>query len=300
MIILEFLPLLFAFFAPFLFTLFYLDEFKLSKNKYIRFIQILYPILFILIALSYILYADVFSYNVISFAVDKNVSNTVNVGASIEVSKDAAESLGTNIGMGGTIGTVAVAVSRSIAKSPIPPLQKAGIVVGSAAGGGAIFVGTNVVNRISIAASRSSGENTQPITTSLDNSGSNFPDGGVNKLLDDSTDSFSDLMLLILSIDTLACVCLNLFLILFMMILFKFFFEDNIKLNFSRFIGEKFNNSLNYYLIKLIQLNKKTSTVYIFIIFIVLFIVLAFNIYFISQLYLNLDTFIDLHIKNRK
>ena len=115
--ILEFFPLLFAFFAPFLFTLFYLDEFKLSKNKYIRFIQILYPILFILIALSYILYADVFSYNVISFAVDKNVSNTVNVGASIEVSKDAAESLGTNIGMGGSIGTLAVAVSRSIAKS---------------------------------------------------------------------------------------------------------------------------------------------------------------------------------------
>ena len=74
----------------------------------------------------------------------------------------------------------------------------------------------------------------------------------------------------------------------------------NIKFNFSRFIGDKFNNSLNYYLIKLIQLNKKTSTVYIFIIFIVLFIVLAFNIYFISQLYLNLDTFIDLHIKNRK
>ncbi|TQS39471.1 hypothetical protein Golomagni_00005 [Golovinomyces magnicellulatus] len=148
-----------------------------------RFIQILYPILFILIALSYILYADVFSYNVISFAVDKNVSNTVNVGASIEVSKDAAESLGTNIGMGGTIGTVAVAVSRSIAKSPIPPLQKAGIVVGSAAAGGAIFVGTNVVNRISIAASRSSGENSLAITTSLDNSGSNFPDGGVNKLL---------------------------------------------------------------------------------------------------------------------
>ena len=68
----------------------------------------------------------------------------------------------------------------------------------------------------------SSGENSQAITTSLDNSGSNFPDGGVNKLLDDSTDSFSDLMLLILSIDTLACVCLNLFLILFMMILFKF------------------------------------------------------------------------------
>jgi hypothetical protein len=56
------------------------------------------------------------------------------------------------------------------------------------------------------------------------------------------------------------------------------------------------NTSLNYYLIKLIQLNKKTSNVYIFIIFIILFISLAFNCYFITELYNNLDKFIDLHI----
>ena len=62
-----------------------------------------------------------------------------------------------------------------------------------------------------------------------------------------------------------------------MMILFKFYLdEEKVKFNLSILIGEKRNNNLNYYLIKLIQLNKKTSTVYIFIIFILLFIVLAY------------------------
>ena len=60
------------------------------------------------------------------------------------------------------------------------------------------------------------------------------------------------------------------------------------------------NNNLNYYLIKLIQLNKKTSTVYFFIIFILLFICLGFNCYFITELYNNLDKFVDLHINSRK
>lgn len=232
--------------------------------------------------------------------VDKNTSNSVNVGVNVDVPKDSAEALARQIGIGGTIGGVALASSKAIAKSTVPPLQKVGLVVAGAAAGGAIFVGTNALNRVVNTGSESNSGNSTSYTNPTTTTGSNLTNVEVKKFMDDFQDSFSDLMLLIISIDTLACVCLNLFFILFMMILFKFFFEDNIKLNFSRFIGEKFNNSLNYYLIKLIQLNKKTSTVYIFIIFIVLFIVLAFNIYFISQLFFNLDTFIDLHIKNRK
>lgn len=60
------------------------------------------------------------------------------------------------------------------------------------------------------------------------------------------------------------------------------------------------NNKFNYYLIKLIQLNKNTSIVYIFIIFILLFIALGFDCYFITELYNNLDKFVDLHINSRK
>lgn len=236
------------------------------------------------------------------FGVENFTSNSVNVGLNLEVHKDA-EVFARLIAIAASLTAVYMAVSKAIANSTITPLQIAAIVLGCAAGAGAIFVATNALYRVVYTGSVEcnslnyiSTSFTYPTTTT----GSNFTYEGVKKFGDDFQDSFSDLMLLIISIDTLACVCLNLFFILFMMILFKFFFEDNIKLNFSRFIGEKYNNSLNYYLIKLIQFYKKTSTVYIFIIFIVLFIVLAFNIYFISQLFLNLDTFIDLHIKNRK
>ena len=117
----------------------------------------------------------------------------------------------------------------------------------------------------------------------------------------DSGDGYSELMLLILCIDAITCVCLYFILILFMMILFKFYInEKKVKLNLSNLIGDRMNNNLNYYLIKLIQLNKKTSTVYIFITFILLVISLGYDCYFITVLYNNLDKFVDLHINSRK
>ena len=60
------------------------------------------------------------------------------------------------------------------------------------------------------------------------------------------------------------------------------------------------NKNLNYYLIKIIQLNKKTSTVYIFITFIILFTALIFNCYFTTELYNNLDKFIEFHLNLKK
>lgn len=206
------------------------------------------------------------------------------------MNKDAAEVIGRNIGIAGTIAGVSGAVGKAIAKSSLPPLQKAGIVVGSGIAGGAIHVGTSVLNRVVNTSS-----NTPP--TSIIISSNN----GVNKLIPGS--EYSDLMLLILSIDTLTCVCLGFITILFMMILFKFYLnEDKVKMNLSSLIGDKMNNNLNYYLIKLIKLNKKTKTssLYIFIIFVLLFIILIFDCYFITELYNNLDKFVDLHINNRK
>jgi len=214
------------------------------------------------------------------------------------MNRDAAEVIGRNIGIAGTVAGVSGAVGKAIAKSSLPPLQKAAIVVGAGIAGGAIHVGTSVINRVvNTPSSTTTPPTTTPPTTT------NLPDG-VNKLVGDSAGgegAYSDLMLLILSIDTLTCVCLSLILILFIMILFKFYLnEDKVKLNLSSLIGDKMNNNLNYYLIKLIQLNKKTSTVYIFIIFIILFIVLGFDCYFITELYNNLDKFVDLHINSRK
>lgn len=287
-----------TFIIVFNFTFFYLDDYKLSTNIYIRFLQIWSPILFILIVIT-LVYLDVITINAISCLADKNTSNAVNIGANVEINRDAAEALGRNVGMAGTIAGVSAAVAKGIAKSSLPPLQKAGVIVSTGVAGGAIFIGTSAINRV---------VNTVYYTTTppgtSNTTGSNLP-GGINKLLGDSFSSgangSSDLMLLILSIDILTCVCLSLVFILFMIILFKFYLnEDKIKLNLSSLIGDKANCSLNYYFIKIIKLNKKTSVVYIFFIFIILFIALAFNCYFISELYNNIDKFVDLHINSRK
>ena len=160
---------------------------------------------------------------------------------------------------------------------------------------GGIHVGTSLVNSLVNTPSSTTTPPTKTPSTTI-----NVPDS-VNKFMADSGDGYSGLMLLILCIDAITCVCLYFILILFMMILFKFYInEEKVKLNLSNLIGDKMNNNLNYYLIKLIQLNKKTSTVYIFITFILLFISLGYDCYFITVLYNNLDKFVDIHINSRK
>ena len=56
--------------------------------------------------------------------------------------RDAAEVIGRNVGIAGTVAGVSGAVGNAIAKSSLPPLQKAGIVVGAGIAGGAIHIGT--------------------------------------------------------------------------------------------------------------------------------------------------------------
>lgn len=296
MIIQDFYLFYLLFFFFFLLTLFYLDDFKLSKNIYIRFIQILYPILFILI-LCTIVYQDDSRFNVVCFALEDNKpGNTVNIGGNVELTQESAESLGRNIGFAGTVGGIAGGVGKAISKSSIPPLQKASIVVASGAAAAGIFLAGSNLNR-----GLNSNTSSSSSSSSANSLSSTKPDI-VSKLIDDSgsISNNSELMNVILGLNMITYACLSLIIILFMMILFKFFLnEDKIKLNLSGLIGDKLNKSLNYYFIKIIQLNKKTSTVYILIIFIVLFISLAFEGYFITLLYNNLDKFIDLHINRR-
>lgn len=87
------------------------------------------------------------------------------------------------------------------------------------------------------------------------------------------------------------------------MITFKFYLDSTkVNLNLVWVFGEKFNTNLNYYLHKLIELNKKTNTIFIYYIFIVLLISLSLNTYFLTFLIENLDYLIDLHIniKNKR
>nr|YP_010044484.1 hypothetical protein J6816_mgp07 [Tolypocladium guangdongense]QPF24429.1 hypothetical protein [Tolypocladium guangdongense] len=273
-------------------TLFYLDDFLLSNNKLIKFLQILTPI-WLVIFIVVLFNTDIFTVNnnIVLFIDDnnKNISNSLNIGGSIEVTRDAAEVLGRNIGVAGTIAGVSGAVAKAISKSSMPPIQKAGIVLGSAGLAGGIHIGTSVINKIVNASIPNYDEGKNPLITSNTIS-SDTKIEGVNKFIGEGFNNLSELKLLLLSMNTIIGISLSLIIILFSMILFKFYLkEENIKLNYL--IGNKLNNLL----IKLIKFNKKTSNIYIFIIFILLFIALGFECYFITELYNHLDKFIYFH-----
>lgn len=266
--------------------------------------QIFSPLLFILLLI--LSFYDIASnLNSVLFAIDPKKSTNVSIGAQVEIGQDAAKEiskgigdLGTNIGLAGSIGAVTAGVAKVVAKSTLPPVQKAGLVMLSSAIGAGLHLGTNAIKIMNRKKSTKYEGSSFTNTSTSEESIVNNVSENINKFIDDSINS--PLKDLILSIDIINYACLSLIIILFMIILFKFYFnEENIKFNLSNFIGDKLNNNLNYYFIKIIQLNKRTSTLYIYIIFIVLFIGLISNCYFSTELYNNLDNFVEFHINSK-
>jgi hypothetical protein len=65
--------------------------------------------------------------------------------AGAEVGKGLSN-IGANIGLGGCVGALAGGVTKAIAKSSIPPFQKAGLVIASGAIGAVIHTGASAIN----------------------------------------------------------------------------------------------------------------------------------------------------------
>lgn len=219
------------------FSLFCLDGYKLSHNKYIKILQLLSPLLLLIfLFLSY--YRLGFNYTQIFLDDSNKNNNNVSIHGKVEIGKDAAteiskgiSSIGSNIGLAGTVGAVTVGVSKVVCKGSLPPVQKASIVLGSSVIGAGIHIGASALNRLN--------NNKESYATN------NLFNFGVDKIKFDLTSSF------------------------------------------------------NYYLIKMIKFNKKTSVIYIYIILFVLLVGLGFDCYFINALYSNIDKLVDLHINTR-
>jgi hypothetical protein len=186
--------------------------------------------------------------NIVSFTKD----NTVNLHGHLSIDKDTGKyigqglnSIGSNIGLGASIAGVATAISKGIAKSSVPPLQKAGIIIAGAVSAGFAHSIITTINR-------------KQISNSTHN---NFIYSNINKFVDDS--STSPLQTLLFDIEGLNVTCLSLIVLLTIQIIFKLHLKDNITLKFSSFLGENMNSNLEYYINKIINLNKKMSTIYI-------------------------------------
>lgn len=282
----------------FFLTIFYLDDFCLSKNRWIKYGQIIIFVLSILLfirliydGLNYLIYKSI-----INIKPEDNTDITLK--GKVVISKEAGEeiakgfsNLGSNIGLGATVGATSASVAKVIAKSSIPPVQKTGLIIASAALGGAIHAGVTAINSQTTAVQKLKESTVKSSESPISKDINKFIDAGNN-------DSPLDILLNSISLINTICICLTI--ILFVQISFKFFMSEKPKLYFINKILPLYSNSIKLYIYKLIKLNKNINNIYIFYTLLLLFISLFFSEYFIINLLNNLDDYIKVWIELHK
>jgi len=272
------------------FVLYYLDGFNLSDIKFIKYIQIFSFIsmsLFILLTCFSFTYDNTLNQDIVLSVGDMNneigtkINNSVYLQGHVHV-KEAGKNIATQVGITGAMAAGALGVSKAIAKSPMPPLQKAGIVVGSAAGTGLLNVGINIFNN---ALSKNISTSTTGSNPSINSNVTKFLDGSQSSPLQD----------ILWIIEALDYVCLSILYILIIQLVFKLYIKDNVSLSLSKWLDDNFNNKIEFYLNKIIKLNKQISVFWIWYGFITITCGIIGSIYLINGVFANLDHFIYLH-----
>ena len=191
------------------------------------------------------------------------MNKNINLQGNITIDKEAGKAIGQGINQGmnaignvisnkwgilGAMGLGTAAAQSVVMKSSMPPLAKVAVVFGGMALGGKTYSDLTEVGR---------NESLNNVAYFSDTSSDTIKNY-VNKFLDDST-LFSPLQNLLSSSEMGDYIMINLIIILMIQIFFKFHLYNDIKLNLSSILGIKLNNTLEYYINKIIMLNKKMS-----------------------------------------
>src|SRR5580698_3742689 len=167
----------FAFFS------FFLDGFRLAKNLFINFIQLLIFFICLICIISYIFF--LFKINIIYLegtddAIKATIETTkdANIIGTVTIPQDAlvntTSKIANNLGLGSAIGGLGGAVATAIKNSAIPPAQKAALVIGGGLLGGAIQSGFSQINSLSNNSSNTTSNINNSINTNNINSNDNF------------------------------------------------------------------------------------------------------------------------------
>ena len=291
-ILLSIFSLIYCFTITFSVICYFLDNFKLSTNFILKCIQIFSCITILLTMFIYYFY--IIDYiNLMNCAKDNNVD----LYGHVSIDKDGAKAIssglntiGTQIGLGATIVGIGTVVGKCMAKSAMPPLQKAGFIVGSGLAAGIGHSMITTINRNKVMSDHLNTPNTVSTTSVSENTSKFIDDGYLSSPLQD----------LLFYLESMNYVCLSLIFILAIQILFKFYLKDNFTLSLSNILGIRINNIMQYYLNIVIKLNKKMSNVYIWLILIVLVVALSFSAYTCAELFNNLDDYISVHNSLKK
>jgi len=180
-------------------------------------------------------------------SIDKETGKAIGQGMS-----QGLNTIGSQLGLGATIAGVSTAVGKAVAKSGMPPLQKAGVIVASGILSGIGHSRISTVNR------RSVYEDNTNVSTSTSSTNTGV-DSHINKLVDDS--HVSPLQELLSDGEIMSYTCLGVMYILIIQLVFKLYFKEEINLNLSKLLGNSTNDKLELYINKIIKLNKQMSIV---------------------------------------
>ena len=267
-------------------VIFYLDNFILSHINIIKYIQ-----LFSFIVIPFIIVIQSYNYIIISETINfVKGDNNVDLHAHGHVSVDketgkaigqGLNTIGSQIGLGAAMAGVGAAVAKGIAKSGMPPLQKAGLIIGASVAGGLSHSWISAANRGGIRA--------ENITTLNANIGSH-----VSKFINDS--SISPLQEFLYNGELMSYTCLGIVYILIIQLIFKLYLKDNVNLNLSKLLGDNINTKLKFYFNKVIKLNKQMSVTWIWFGILIILFGQSIGVYALYKLSSNLYSFIDGHI----
>lgn len=257
------------------FIIFYSTNFKLSSSSLIRYIQVLFIIsipLFILSIYLLLIHDSMVYPNVVCNIDDINIGTKVEANGHVHINDEKS---GMAFAATGAIVGVSAAMAKSVAKSPMPPIQKVGFVAAGAIVGGAVSVVSNYANR---ALSGASG-------TSVSSN--------VSKFIGDS--QLSPLQGMLFWLEIIDYACLSIVYLLIIQLVFKLYFKDSISLNLSKLLGDNFNVKVEYYLNKIIKWNKKMSVMWIWFGSVILIFGISSKVYFVNFMSIHSDKIINSH-----
>lgn len=271
-------------------VIFYLDDFKLSNTKF-KYVQI-----FSLIIIPiYIIYN--IPYTIIYDMISQAKENDINLHGHVSIDEKAAKNIGqnistrgSNIGLGATVAGLSSAVAKGVAKSPIPPVQKAGIIMAGGVVGGVIHTVASAINHNNTQSTSIS--NTEDSTSISNNSTNNLVDFGNN---------LSPLEILLQCINILSYISLFLLIVLLMQLIYKFYVNDKPKLNWLKYIfSPRICEKAVIWIHKIIKLNKDMSIIYSVIAIIILTVALCTISYTSLELIDNIDKYINVYLEHYK
>lgn len=212
----------------------------------------------------------------------------VNLHGHVSVNKEAGkaigqglQTIGTQIGLGATMAGVAAAVGKAVTKTGIPPVQKAGIILGSSVISGLAPSRISIMNRNMIN------------DTDFNSSSSIDASSNVSKFISDSISS--PLQDLLVNFEMMSYVCLSLIYIIVIQLLFKLYFKDEINLKNFHMLNTNWWTNINYYLNKIIKSNKQISIIWTWIGILLITFALCLDAYTLHDLYNNIDSYVNIH-----